>query len=208
LQNEIHNVAAADKEKIDFMLTVSHELKTPLTAVKGMVEGMIYNVGVYKDRDKYLVRCGENIDSLTSLVNEILETSRLELSPTADDYIDTNIQELVKSTAATHEMIALSKQVSLNINIDENIKINLPHKLFSKALSNIISNAVRHNFEGGSVSIYIDNENLIIENTCKDTKEIQPGLGLYLTERILKVCGLSFDFVPFEKGMRFKIFLK
>ena len=224
LQNEIQNVAAADKEKIDFMLTVSHELKTPLTAVKGMLEGMIYNVGVYKDRDEYLVRCGENIDALTTLVNEILNASKLELSPSPEDFINTNIGKLVKDTAATYEMIALSKQVSIDIDINEDMTGLLPAGLFSKALSNVISNAVKYADEGGTVTIYTDSRKLLIENTCNPlSKEelnrvFEPfysgdenrghGLGLYLTERILKVCGLTFEFVPFTVGMRFIIYLE
>ena len=224
LQNEIQNVAAADKEKIDFMLTVSHELKTPLTSVKGMLEGMIYNVGVYKDRDEYLTRCGENIDELTALVKEILDASKLELSPSPEDFVNTNILSLVKDTAATYEMIALSKQISIDIDIDEDMNNLLPAGLFSKALSNIISNAVKYADEGGTVNIYIDNKKLILENTCNPlSKEelhrvFEPfysgdenrghGLGLYLTERILKVCGLSFEFIPFTVGMRFIIYLE
>jgi signal transduction histidine kinase len=207
LQNEIQNVAAADKEKIDFMLTVSHELKTPLTSIKGMLEGMIYNVGVYKDRDKYLIKCGENIDALTSLLNEILETSKLELSPSSKDFTDMNVTEFVKSITATYEMIALSKQVEIDFDIDENLNCSLPAQIFGKALSNVISNAIKHGNLGGTVSVYNTENTLIIENPC-EVKEIQPGLGLYLIERILKVCGLCYEFIPFEKGMRFKIFLK
>lgn len=224
LQNEIQNVAAADKEKIDFMLTVSHELKTPLTSVKGMLEGMILGVGVYKDRDEYLTRCGENIDALTALVNEILDASKLELSPSPEDFVSTNIGKLVKDTTATYEIIALSKQISMEFDIKENMTVLLPAGLFSKALSNIISNAVKYADEGGTVSIYTDGTRLVIENTCnplsKDElyRAFEPfyssvkngghGLGLYLTERILKVCGLTFEFVPFTVGMRFIIYLE
>jgi signal transduction histidine kinase len=228
LQTEIQNVAAADKEKIDFMLAVSHELKTPLTSVKGMIEGMVLGVGVYKDRDEYLIRCGENIDALTALVNEILDASKLELSPSPEDYSNTNISGLVKDTAATYEMIALSKQVSFDINIAEDMSRSLPVNLFSKALSNIISNAVKYADTGGEVNIYTSMDALcapllVIENSCnplsdeKIRRAFEPfqsggensghGLGLYLTERILKVCGLGFEFIPFEVGMRFSIYL-
>ncbi|MDR2590627.1 MAG: HAMP domain-containing histidine kinase [Oscillospiraceae bacterium] len=224
LQTEIQNVAASDKEKIDFMLTVSHELKTPLTSVKGMVEGMIHNVGVYKDRDEYLIRCGETIDALTALVNEILDASKLELSSSPEDYSDINICEFIKNIAATYEMIALSKQVNIDINVVEDMSRSLPVNLFSKALSNIISNAVKYADTGGEVSIYTDSDRLVIENTCNPLspeeicRTFEPfqsggengghGLGLYLTERILKVCGLQFEFIPFDNGMQFIIFMK
>jgi signal transduction histidine kinase len=219
LQSEIQNTAAADKEKIDFMLTVSHELKTPLTAVKGMIEGMAHNVGIYKDRNEYLNRCGEKIDELTTLLNEILNASRLEMSPLPEDYADTNIHELINVTIATHEMIALSKQVGIALNIDESITKSVPVLLFTKVLSNIISNAVKYSDKGGSVRIYMNNNRLIIENNCTPltpeelSRVFEPlystgdghGLGLYLTERILKVCGIAFEFISFEKGMKFII---
>jgi signal transduction histidine kinase len=220
LQDEIQNVAAADKDKIDFMLTVSHELKTPLTAIKGMIEGMIHNVGVYKDRDEYLALCGENIDALTALLNEMLDASKLELSPTPDDYIHTNIGEFAKEIAARYEMIAHSKQVAISIIIEKELNCVLPVALFSKALSNIISNAVRYADSGSEVSIYTDESRLIVENICTPLSQeeirraFEPfysgkngghGLGLYLTERILKVCGLPFEFIPFDRGMRFII---
>jgi signal transduction histidine kinase len=229
LQNEIQKTAAADKDKIDFMLTISHELKTPLTAAKGMIEGMIYNVGVYKDRDEYLALCGKNIDELTALLNEILDASKLELSPSPDDYSNANIGELVKETAARHEIIALSKQIGISVKIEEELSCFLPAALFSKALSNIISNAVKHADTGSEVSIYTNESRLIIENICTPLsqeeiryafelfysgKNGEPGragghgLGLYLTERILKVCGLPFEFIPFDRGMRFIICLR
>jgi histidine kinase/two-component system sensor kinase Ihk len=231
LQNEIQNTAAQDKAKIDFMLTVSHEIKTPLTSVKGMIEGMIHNVGVYKNRDEYLTRCGENIDALALLVNEILDASKFEITPSAEDYADTRIERLVRDITATHKMIALSKQVTINITIDANINKTIAVRLFSKALSNVISNAVKYSDTGGTVKIYADNERLVVENNCvplsteelrrvfeplygtgisghpaNERKETGHGLGLYLTERILKVCGLPFEFIPFENGMRFIIY--
>ena len=224
LQSEMQNVTAADKEKIDFMLTVSHELKTPLTSVKGMLEGMIYNVGIYKDRDEYLTRCLENIDALTALLNEILNASKLKLSPSPDDYSDISIFIFVKNVTTAYEMIALSKQVNIDIDIMKNISYELPSGMFAKALSNIISNAVKFTALGGTVKIYTDNHKLIIENTCSPLspeethRAFEPfykisengghGLGLYLTERILKVCGLPFEFVPYDEGMRFIIYMK
>lgn len=228
VQREMQKVTDADREKIDFMLAVSHELKTPLTAVKGMVEGMVYNVGVYKDRDTYLARCGESIDALTTLLSEILDASRLELSPSRDDFSDTNILHLVKDIADTYEMIALSKQISIDTHIDESLTVLLPTQLFSKALSNIISNAVNYSDPSETVEIYFDDGKLIVENTCRPlSKEevrhvFEPfyrvdsgdavgtghGLGLYITQRILKVCDLPFEFIPFENGMRFAVWLE
>jgi signal transduction histidine kinase len=123
----------------------------------------------------------------------------------------------VRDTAATYEMIALKKQVAINIEIDEGLEKATPVRLLSKALSNIISNAVKYSDTGGTVKIYMINDRLVVENNCaplspeEQRRAFEPlystgeghGLGLYLTERILKVCGLPFEFISFEFGMKF-----
>ena len=55
LENE--KVAESEREKAEFLRMTSHELKTPITSMMGMVDGMIYGVGEFKDRDKYLQKC-------------------------------------------------------------------------------------------------------------------------------------------------------
>ena len=66
LERQIQSVSESEREKLDFLLLASHELKTPVTAVRGMVGGMLYNVGVRKDRDAYLEKCQKGLESLLS----------------------------------------------------------------------------------------------------------------------------------------------
>lgn len=54
LKSDIEKEREIEKKRREFFAIVSHELKTPLTALKGHLEGMIYNIGPYKDRDTYL----------------------------------------------------------------------------------------------------------------------------------------------------------
>ncbi len=54
LRTENERAMAREKEKSDFLRITSHELKTPIASMLGLVEGMIYNVGPFKDHDTYL----------------------------------------------------------------------------------------------------------------------------------------------------------
>ena len=78
LKKEIEKEREIDKMRRDFFNAVSHELKTPITIIKGQLEGMIYNVGVYINRDKYLNRSLEVTQSMEKLIKEILTISRME----------------------------------------------------------------------------------------------------------------------------------
>lgn len=59
---------------------MSHELKTPITVIKGQLEGMLLNVGKYKERDKYLARSLEVVKAMERMVQEILTVSRIKSS--------------------------------------------------------------------------------------------------------------------------------
>ena len=60
LKKDIEREREQEKQRVEFFTAVSHELKTPIAIIKGQLEGMIYQVGEYKDRDTYLRRVYEN----------------------------------------------------------------------------------------------------------------------------------------------------
>ena len=66
-----------EKEQ-QFFSAVSHELKTPITVIKGQLEGMLFDIGAYKDHKKYLARSLAVTNTLETMVQEILTVSRLE----------------------------------------------------------------------------------------------------------------------------------
>ncbi|MGL5693819.1 MAG: histidine kinase dimerization/phospho-acceptor domain-containing protein, partial [Peptostreptococcaceae bacterium] len=68
-----------EQRRRDFIATISHELKTPITIISGQIEGMMYNIGKYKDRDTYLQKSYESTQELKDLVNEMIEVSKAEI---------------------------------------------------------------------------------------------------------------------------------
>ena len=61
-----------------FFNAASHELKTPVTILKGQLSGMLEGVGVYQDRDKYLLRSLQTTGRMENLIGEMLAISRME----------------------------------------------------------------------------------------------------------------------------------
>lgn len=225
LEHEIETVGKAEQEKLDFLLLASHELKTPVTAVRGMIDGMIYNVGIYKDRDTYLKECQKSLEGLTEMICRILETSKIDTATAARDRIETDIGLLLEETSAPYFRIAQSRNIEMTLAKEENFCAVIPAELVKKALSNMLSNAVKYTDNGCSIRIYVKEKSIIIENECDSLSEEElshigepfyhprnskqdagsTGLGLYLTDRILSACELAYSFEPYEKGMRFTL---
>lgn len=224
LERQIETVSKSEREKLDFLLLASHELKTPVTAVRGMVDGMLYNVGVYKDRDTYLAECGKCLENLSELICRILETSKLDISVSARDKEKVYMGELLKEAASPYLIIAESRNVKITLSLENDFSAVISAELVKKALSNVFSNAVRYTAADKFVRIYMKDGRVVVENECPPlTKEElahiwepfyhhaektgengdSTGLGLYLTRRILDACGFSYCFTPYENGMRF-----
>lgn len=229
LERQIETVSKSEQEKLDFLLLASHELKTPVTAVRGMVDGMLYHVGVYKDRDTYLAECQKRLENLSELICRILETSKLDVNASARDKEQTDIGKLLEETVSPYFIMAKSRNVEITLSLEGNFSAIISAELVKKALSNVFSNAVKYTDTNKFIHIYMKNHTVIVENECLSlTKEElahigepfyhpvekpnengdSTGLGLYLTERILNACRLSYSFTPYENGMRFVLDFK
>ena len=226
LEHEIETVGRSELEKLDFLLLASHELKTPVTAVRGMIDGLIYHVGVYKDRDTYLRECQKSLEGLTELICRILETSKMDITEASKEKRLTDIGLLIGETAEPYLAIAQSRNIQMILANEDSFQSVVPAELIKKALSNILSNAVKYTKPEHTIRIYLKDQSVTIENECEPLSEEElshigepfyhpsgyeqdkgsSGLGLYLTDRILSACGLSYDFVPYENGMRFTLY--
>ena len=78
LRGEVERERELDRQRMAFFNAASHELKTPVTILKGQLAGMLEGVGVYRDRDKYLLRSLQVTGRMEALVQEMLAISRME----------------------------------------------------------------------------------------------------------------------------------
>ena len=80
LEEDVKKEKQLEEQQLSFFSAVSHELKTPITILKGQIQGMLYNVGGYKDRDKYLQKSYQVTKRMENLVQEILSISKIKTS--------------------------------------------------------------------------------------------------------------------------------
>lgn len=226
LKEEIENVSKSEKSKVDFLRSASHELKTPLMSIHIMLENMILNIGKYKNHDVYLPKCQEAVVNLSSMVQEILDTSRLNSLNGEKELKEVDLKILIESIIEPYKIIAKSKKININIDYSNSLNINTDKSMLKKALSNIISNAVNYTDNGKNINIYFEKNSLIIENECKPIEQNHldhifeafyraefdrnkntggNGLGLYIVQQILKTLNISHSFESVQNGMKFTI---
>lgn len=116
LENE--KVAESEREKAEFLRMTSHELKTPITSMMGIVDGMIYGVGDFKDKDKYLQKCREILEEQSKLVQSILAISKIEMRIEAEEE-DFSLKQLLEENLSTYKMLADMKGYKFTVSLEE-----------------------------------------------------------------------------------------
>lgn len=165
-----------EKEKTirqEFFSNASHELKTPLTAIRGYAEllqsGMASDTQMQKE---FLGRIHSEVEEMTSLINDILMISRLEtkeLMPTKEMLCVKSVAEEVKKTL---KPLADENNVSLEIHCcDEFVYMDRSH--LQGILSNLMGNAVKYNRPGGFVQTDITMDSTSLSIRVKDS-----GIGI------------------------------
>lgn len=165
-----------EKEKTirqEFFSNASHELKTPLTAIRGYAEllqsGMASDTQMQKE---FLGRIHSEVEEMTSLINDILMISRLEtkeLMPTKEMLCVKSVAEEVKKTL---KPLADENNVSLEIHCcDEFVYMDRSH--LQGILSNLIGNAVKYNRPGGFVQT-----DITMNSTSLSIRVEDSGIGI------------------------------
>ncbi|MBF1034477.1 MAG: HAMP domain-containing histidine kinase [Candidatus Nanosynbacter sp.] len=187
----------------EFLRGASHELKTPLTSLKIVLENMQFKVGKYKDRDFYLEKCGETVDELDAGIRELLLMSKMD-SFEKSEWI--KISEVVEESLRRNQIMIAEKNLHIRMEVGEQ-KIWLNRTALSMVLANLIGNAVKYAEEGGKISVQMRDEELEIKNSYRagTNEQSGSGLGLYIVKNLLKRYGLKYEIYNQKKSFSFRI---
>lgn len=206
-----------EKIKYDFFRGASHELKTPIASLRIILENMKYNIGDYKNKEKYIDNCIDIVDELTKNISQILMLSATENFRNDEEIIIIN--DVIKEVIKKYEFLAIRKNIFIN-NYLTTEKIYIGKNALKIVLSNIISNAVKYTNENGKINIGIYKNSLYIENTFNNEEQLDidsilnsnfdlnkknsNGLGLYIVKNILRNYKIKNQF---KKRNNFIVFL-
>jgi len=230
LSIEIDKVRELEGKRSDFIATVSHELKTPVTAVSGQIEGMIHNIGAYKDRDKYLQRSYVIMKDMEKLVHELLNISKLESAGFEPQLALVNVSNLVQNSMRRLEYVSKTKSIVVVPEIVDFVWIRADRNLIEKAITNVIQNAIQYSTPGERVMLRLESTKdhgvLQVLNTGASipsdllSEIFEPfqrieksrnrntggsGLGLYIVKQILDIHHIEYNISNTEKGVLFQM---
>ncbi len=147
LLNDVTQLRRLETIRSDFAANVSHELQTPITAIKGYVETMLDSPGVIDPQARlFLEIVARNADRLAAIVEDLLALSRLEEPGTARDLerTPTRIAPLLESVTAQFLAGAAEKGIKVNREAPAALQARVNPRLLERAVANLLSNAVKY----------------------------------------------------------------
>lgn len=210
LRGEVERERELDRQRMAFFNAASHELKTPVTILKGQLSGMLEGVGVYQDRDKYLLRSLRVTGRMENLVQEMLAISRMESGSEAVKREPVELSALIERQLALDAPLLEQRNQRLVQDLTPGITVTGDASLLGRVAGNLLSNASLYSPEGAEVRVWcgllngrpaltVENTGVHIsedalphlfeafyrEETSRNRATGGSGLGLYLVNMIL-----------------------
>ncbi|MEM9539893.1 MAG: PAS domain-containing protein [Cyanobacteria bacterium P01_E01_bin.42] len=158
LQQTIAQLEVATHSKDEFLAGMSHELRTPLNAILGLSESLQEGIfGAIDERKKQtLDTIYESGSHLLSLINDILDTAKIEAGKVELELACTNIRGFCQSSLRLIRQQAFQKEISLDLQLPERLpSLCLDERRIRQALLNFLSNAVKFTPTGGVVGLAV-----------------------------------------------------
>ncbi|MCW8892315.1 MAG: ATP-binding protein [Deltaproteobacteria bacterium] len=153
--HELTRLRQLESVRRDFVANVSHELKTPITAIRGAVETLIDENSTNKAEQRFLQIIFKQNNRLNALVEDLLDLSRIEQGVIGGSW-DMQVSPLLpvlESARLACESLLNENRIELKIVCAEKIKARINPSLLEQAVINLLTNAIKYSAEGGQVII-------------------------------------------------------
>lgn len=202
-----------DQAKDDFMSMATHELRTPLSVIRGYAQLLNEIPNLSKEEYENIRRIDVSAKDLTVLINDILDVSHIEQGELSLTPVSLNCKSFIESIVDSFMPLAKEKGLFLRLEFEGNIPTNIiaDDSRLRQVFTNIIGNAIKYTKDGGViVSVGFNEENIVIRISdtgfgisaedqkqlfqkfyrikSEETRDIRgTGLGLWITMQIIKM---------------------
>jgi two-component system phosphate regulon sensor histidine kinase PhoR len=208
--------AEFSKLRSQFVANVSHEMRTPLTSIKGYIETVLENDTEDKELNKrYLLKADEEVDRLGFLIEGILDLSNIEYRRNILSKQEFNLIDIIRDSIKSLSFLAEKNDIKIIFNPDsDTIKMRTDEELFRQLVRNMIENAIFHGGKSIELNIVLENKASEIVLSFHDngvgikksdqpfifqrfyrganpisSKKIGSGLGLAIVKHIVELHG-------------------
>jgi len=175
ISRTIAHEMAVLKLKSDFVSSVSHEFKSPLTSIKALTDRL--QEGKVKDSEKmkqYYSLITQDVDRLTRLVRNVLDFSKIEEGKKEYEFVDTDVAQLVIEQVEDFKKGEFTKGLKIQSQISENIPcIGIDKEALSQVLNNLLDNAVKFSPDRKEITVNVSKDNINVFIEIKDR-----GIGI------------------------------
>ncbi len=210
LKNTLAENLKYEEEKKQFIASITHDLKTPITVIQGYVEGILDNVANTPEKQKkYLTTIYKKIKDINNLVDDLFMMSKLDLNKVLLNFSDVYVVKYLKEIISEIQF-DVDKDVKINLNLSYDAKVRIDKSETFRVIQNIIQNSIKYkgkdqveiNIEtknsGKNILIILQDNGLGIEKD-NESKIFEPffredvsrkhgegsGLGLSIAKKII-----------------------
>ena len=217
----------------EFVANVSHELRSPITSIRGFAEGMADGVIPEQEQPKYLRLVANESRRLSSLIDDLLALSRLEREDVKPEMSTFDVNEMLRRAVIRRMNDLEEKKIDVSCEFEEDAcPVQADSDRIEQVVINLLDNAIKFTPESGKISLESAVKNGIAEITVRDSGcGIAPedrekvfdrfftadrahtagkgtGLGLSICKRIMEMHGQSIRLLDTDEGAAFRFTLQ
>ena len=230
MTRKLQGVEAGRRE---FVANVSHELRSPITSIRGFAEGMADGVIPLEDHPRYLRLVADESRRLSGLVGDLLELSRLERDGAEPNWSVFDINEMLRRAVIRRMNDLETKKIEAGCEYETDpCFVRADSGRIEEVVINLLDNAIKFTGEGGEITLSSAVKDQIAEITVRDngigipledrervferfftadrahTSGKGTGLGLSICQRVLEMHGQSIRLLDTERGAAFQFTLE
>jgi len=154
--NDVTHLRKLENMRKDFAANVSHEIKTPLTAIKGFVETLrTGEVAEPKETERFLAIIEKHVDRLTAIIEDLMKLSKIEQQDEKSEIHleESSVKSVILSAIQTCREKAKAKNITIDLVCPEDISFQIDSRLMEQAMVNLLDNAINYSSEKSDIQI-------------------------------------------------------
>ncbi|MHC4942041.1 MAG: HAMP domain-containing sensor histidine kinase [Planctomycetota bacterium] len=233
--NDMTRLIKLENIRRDFVANVSHELKTPITSIKGFVETLLMGTTEQEEAERFLQIVLKHANRLNSIINDLLSLSKIEQGTERNEIVLQKgaVREVMQSAIQLCQEKGKAKGITIELDCDNDLKARINARLLEQAVVNLLDNAVKYSDPDSGILVAGDREGdgvaiSVTDQGCGIAEEHHPrlferfyrvdkarsrelggtGLGLAIVKHIAQSHGGRVGVKSLiDKGSTFTIFL-